>query len=174
MEKELRLGQCQDGLSQLRDHLHSRARILKDKYVNVRHQVPNTRSRNLLERISAKINTSVEKYQAAYAALLALDSDPTAKWRLELQPLNSKDIRSMSDAEMVHPITAVPSNENDVVQTPRLLPGGIIPEGSRTLSWIWAGALNDASSTPGYHECKCMHSSLSISFHLPLLPSFPY
>jgi len=35
MEKELCLGQCHDTLSSLRLHLHSRSRLLKDKYVNV-------------------------------------------------------------------------------------------------------------------------------------------
>lgn len=144
MERDLRLGQCQDALSQLREHLHSRARILKDKYVNVRHQVPNTRSNSLLDRVSVKVDASVSKYNAAYTSLLALDSDPNAKWRSELQPLHQHDIRSMSDAEK--PVTAMGRD---------LLPGGVPPEGSRTLSWIWRGAHNDASSTPGFHECMC-------------------
>ena len=154
MEKQLQLGQCQDALTQLHGHLHSRVRILKDKYVNVRHQAPNTRSHNLLDRISAKVNVSVEKYRAAYAALLVLDSDSDAKWRSELKPLHQKDVRSMSDADAVHPTTGLPSNEGGVVPAHRLLPGGTLPEGSRTLSWIWGGVLNDDSSTPGYHECK--------------------
>ena len=170
MEKELRLGQCQDALSQLRGHLHSRARILKDKYVNVRHQAPNTRSRNLLDRLSTKINASAEKYRAAYTALLALDSDPTAKWRSEFQPLHQKDIRSMSDTDTVHPITGLPSDEDNGLPTHGLLPGGIIPEGSRTLSWIWGGTLSDNSSTPGYNECKRIHTLLNVSCCLPIAP----
>lgn len=152
MEKELRLGQCQDSLTQLRGHLHSRSRILKDKYVNVRHQAPNTRSHSLLDRISAKIDISAEKYRSAYTALLALDSNPTAEWRLELQPLHQKDIRSMSD-DTANPTPRLPSDEENPTQNRGLLPGGVIPEGSRTLSWIWGGTLNDTSSTPGYHEC---------------------
>ena len=108
MEKELRLGQCQDALAQLRGHLHSRARILKDKYVNVCHQAPNTRSRNLLDRVLAKINASAGKYRAAYTTLLTLDLDPTAKWRSELKPLDRNDIQSMSNTDTVHPITDLP------------------------------------------------------------------
>ena len=115
-------------LAQIHGHLHSWAWIFKDKYVNIRHQVPNTHSRNLLDRISAKINMSAEKYQAVYASLLTLDSDPTAKWRSELQPLHRKDIWSMSDTDTL--ITSLPSDEDNVVPTCGLLPSGIIPEGS--------------------------------------------
>ena len=154
MEKGLRLGQCQDALSMLRDHLHSQARVLKDKYINVRHQHPNMHSRGLIDRISAKIEVSAAKYRAAYTALLTLDSDPASKWRSELRPLHKKDIRSMCDTELVRPTTGSPS-DRDVIPTRELLPGGIIPEGSRTLSWIWAGAVNDTSYASDYHECMC-------------------
>ena len=158
MERDLRLGQCQDALSKLRHHLHSRARVLVDKYINVRHQVPNTRSRSLLDRITAKINTSADKYNAAYASLLVLDPDPNAKWRLELQPLSQDDIRSMSDAD---PLVGSTHKESTGSSHHSSLPGGIPSEGNRTLSWIWRGALNDdASSTPGFHECMCAVTSL--------------
>jgi len=136
----------------LRDHLHSQARVLKDKYINVRHQRPNTRYKGLVDRISAKIEMFAAKYRAAYTALLTLDSDPAAKWRSELRPLHDKDIRSMCDTELVRPV-AGSSSDADVVPARGLLPGGIIPEGSRTLSWIWAGAVNDASYASDYHKC---------------------
>ena len=172
MEKELRLGQCQDALSMLRDHLHSQARVLKDKYINVRHQRPNTRSKGLIDRISAKIEMFAMKYRAAYTALLALDSDPAAKWRSELRPLHKGDIRSMCDTELVRP-SASSSSGGDVVSTHELLPGGIIPEGSRALSWIWAGAVNDASYASDYHECS-RPRSLHLLLYLPLPSSFPH
>ena len=159
MEKELRLGQCQDALAQLRSHLHSRARVLKDKFVNVRHQGANTRSRGLLDRISAKIDMSAEKYRAAYLALHTLDSNPAAKWRAELQPLRQGDIRTMSGEDMTCASSGPPSSESDPPPTRHLLPGGVLPEGSRTLSWIWSGTLNDASTTPGFNECKCIRGS---------------
>ena len=44
METELRIGQCRDSLVQLRTKLNAQARLLKYKYVHVRHQAPNTRS----------------------------------------------------------------------------------------------------------------------------------
>ena len=168
MEKELRLGQCQDALSMLRDHLHSRARVLKDKYINVCHQCPNTRSRGLVDRISAKIDMFAAKYRAAYAALLALDSDPAAKWRSELRPLHKKDIRSMCDTELVRPSTGSPSDGN-AVPTRELLPGGVVPEGSRSLSWIWAGAVDDVSYTPDYHECTCSQPLCSLFTYVWIL-----
>ena len=52
MERELHLGQCHDALSSLQLHLHSRSQMLKDKYLNVRHQGPNTKSRELLNQVS--------------------------------------------------------------------------------------------------------------------------
>ena len=62
MEKELQLGQCQNALAQLHSHLHSWVQILRDKYINICHQAPNTRSQNLLDHVSAKINISAGKY----------------------------------------------------------------------------------------------------------------
>ena len=168
MERDLRLGQCQDALSQLRHHLHSRARILKDKYVNVRHQIPNTRSRSLLDRVSTKIDALASKYKTAYASLLVLDSDVNAKWRSELQPLHQHDIRSMAGDDLM------PSNstqQSKITPGCSSLPGGIPSEGNRTVSWIWRGALDDDWSTPGFHEC--VYSTMnSTSFSDYPLPAF--
>ena len=128
------------------------------------------RSNGLIDRISVKIDTLAAKYRAAYAALLALDSNPATKWRLELWPLHKKDIRSMCNTELVRPSTSSPSNR-DTVSTRRLLPGGVIPEGSRSLSWIWAGAIDDVSSTSDYHECMCPQPLHSF-FTYVWLPAF--
>lgn len=154
MERDLQLGQCQDALSQLRNHLHSRARILKDKYVNVRHQGPNTRSRSLLDRVSAKINALADKYKASYTSLLALDTDPNAKWRSELQLLYQHDLRWMSDTD---PIPGSSDERSTTAPNRNLLPGGVPSEGNRTVSWIWRGTLDDDLSAPGFHEC--MHTA---------------
>ena len=145
-ERDLRLGQCQDALSQLHHHLNSRAQILKDKYINVCHQVPNTRSRNLLDCVLTKVNASANKYRAAYTSLHVLDPDANAEWRSELQPLHQSDLRLMSDADGSTVQSTAISNCN-------LLPGGIPPEGNRTISWIWRDTLNDPSSASDFHEC---------------------
>jgi len=151
MERELRHGQCQDALTQLQNNLHAWAQILKDKYVNVRHQVPNTRSRSFLDHVTAKIDTSADKYRTAYAALITLDPDPNSEWRSELRPLHQQDLRSMSEA---NPVVGSSTQQSTAAANRGLLPGGIPPEGSRTISWIWWGALDDeVSSTPGFNKC---------------------
>ena len=149
MEKELRLGQCRDALFSLRLYLHSRSRMLKDKYLNVRHQGPNTRSRESLGRISGRISTCVDKYRAAQAALDALDPDPTAAWRHDFLILHEKDIRGMSEPK--------PPNHPDperakAIQSRALLSGGVPPDSSHMLSWIWRGMPTGPDEATGYNE----------------------
>ena len=151
MEKDIRLGQCYDALSSLRHHLHSRSRLLKDKYVNVRHQGPNTKSRGLVDRVAAQISTAADRYTTAHSALMALDTDPTAEWRTELLVLHEKDIRSISEPPPPsHPDPARAS----AILARTLLNGGVLPEGNRTLSWIWRGAPTSADGVSGYNECS--------------------
>ena len=92
METELRIGQCHDSLVQLRTNLTSQARLLKYKYIHVRHQASNTRSRNLLNRINTKIETAATKYRHAFAALGALDPEGTFGWCSELLELRRQDV----------------------------------------------------------------------------------
>ena len=80
MEKELCIGQCHNALSSLRLNLHSRSQLLKDKYVNIWHQGPNTKSRELLNRVSAQISSATERYTTAHSVLNTLDTDPAAQW----------------------------------------------------------------------------------------------
>lgn len=149
MEKELRLGQCQDALSSLRLHLHSRSRILKDKYVNVRHQGPNTKSRELLNRLSARISACTDKYCTARSALDVLDPDPTASWRHEFLILHAKDVRGMSEPKLPdHP----DPERAKAAQARTLLNGGVFPEGNQTLSWIWRGVPTGPEGVAGYNE----------------------
>ena len=149
MERELRLGQCHDSLSSLRLHLHSRSRLLKDKYLNVRHQGPNTKSRELVNRVSARISACADKYRAARSALDALDPDPVAPWRRELLILQAKDIRGMSEPKLPdHP----DPERAKAIQTRALLNGGVFPDGTQTLSWIWRGVPTRPEGATGYDE----------------------
>ena len=142
MEKELRIGQCHDSLSQLRTNLTAQARLLKHKYVNVRHQVPNTRSRDLLKRVVAKIEAKAVKYRHARKMLQALDQSSGAEWCLELLELRPQDVRCMDQAEL----PSAPTQERALVlQARTLLKANVMPEGSRTVSWIWRGSLKDSS-----------------------------
>ena len=55
MEAELQVAQCHNTLTQLRTQLSTQARLFKYKFIHVRHQRPNTRSRNAIGRVNAKI-----------------------------------------------------------------------------------------------------------------------
>ena len=161
MEKELRLGQCQDALSSLRLHLHSKSRLLKDKFVNVRHQGPHTKSRELVNRVSARISASADKYRAARSALDALDPDPVASWRHKLLILQAKDIRGMSESKLPdHP----DPERAKAIQARTLLSGGVFPQGGQTLSWIWRGVPTAPDGTAGYNEGLFIFFFTSIRF----------
>ena len=142
MEAELRIGQCHDSLLHLRTKLAAQARLLKYKYVHVRHQAPNTRSRNLLNRVGLKIETIAAKYRRAFAALEALDPNGKLERRSEFLELRGQDIRGMSQAELPHAPTQERAEE---LQGRTLLNGGVVPEGHRTISWIWRGSLRGNS-----------------------------
>lgn len=149
MEKEIRLGQCSDALDSLRIHLHSKSRLLKDKYLNVRHQGPNTKSREFINRVSSRISIAADRYTAAYSALDALDTDSTAKWRTEFRPLHASDIRGVSERSL--PDHPDPERASAILAR-TLLNGGAYPEGNHTLSWIWRGAPTSDGAVDGYNE----------------------
>ena len=157
MEKDLCLGQCYDALSSLRLQLHSRSRLLKDKYVNVRHQGPNTKSRELLNRVSVRISAAADKYTTAYVALGSLDLDPSAQWRSELHVLHAKDVRGVS--ELTLPDHPDPGRASTILAR-MLLKGGAFPAGNHTTSWIWRGAPTSTDAAGGYNEGLCRSSWL--------------
>ena len=146
MEKDLRVGQCRDSLAQLRTKLNAQARLIKYKYVNVRHQMPNTRSRNLLNRISTKIETAAAKYRRALTALQALDQCGSSEWCSEFLELRNQDVRGLSEAALPKAATQERAEE---LQARTLLNGDVVPEGNRTVSWIWRGSLKDGHDEYG-------------------------
>ena len=73
MEMELWIGQCCDALAQLCTKLTAQACLLKYKYVHIQNQVPNTCSRNLLNRVNMKIMAIAAKYYHMFTMLRALD-----------------------------------------------------------------------------------------------------
>lgn len=163
MEHELRIGQCHDALSSLRLNLHSRSRLLKDKFVNVRHQGPNTRSRELLNRVSNQISSAAEKYTAARSALDALDPDPAASWRTVLLVLHAKDIRGISEPSL--PDHPDPERATAILAR-TLLSGGVVPDGNHTPSWIWRGAPTSVDAVSGYNEGLSSHSLFPLIIQL--------
>ena len=151
MEMKLRIGQCRDSLAQLRTKLNAQARLLKHKYINVRHQIPNTRSRNLLNRVNTKIEAFATKYRHAFASLQALhQGEGSAEWRQEFFELRNQDVRGLSEAELPNAPTRERAEE---LQARSLLNGGTVPEGNRTVSWIWRGSLGgDQGGQDEYSE----------------------
>ena len=145
MEAELRVGQCRDSLLQLRTKLTAQARLVKYKYVHVQHQAPNTRSRNLLNRVNVKIEAIAVKYRRAFTALKALDPDGKLDQRSEFLELRSQDVRGMSQAELPDAPTRERAEE---LRKRTLLNGGAAPEGHRTISWIWRGSFKGNSEDP--------------------------
>jgi len=149
MEIELRIGQCRDSLTQLRTKLNAQARLLKHKYVNIRHQAPNTRSQDLLKRINAKIESIANKYRYAFAMLQALDQRGGYEWRSEFLELRNQDVRGLSQAELPKAPTQERAEE---LQARTLLKGEVVPEGNRTVSWIWRGSLKENLEYQDEHE----------------------
>lgn len=114
-EWKLRTGQAHDALNELRQGLRSRSYMLRFKDRFLRGQGANTRARNSLKAVDAKISASAAKYRAAHSALLALSSLlRKVGWKNTLRPLEAHDIRPMTDGT-----DDLPS------------------EGRRRLSWIW-------------------------------------
>ena len=145
MEKRLRIGQCRDSLAQLRTKLTAQARLLKHKFVHVRNQAPNTRSRNLLNRNSTKIAAIAAKYRHAFSMLCILDPGGS-EWSSEFKELGKQDVRCFAEAELPN----APTQERmEELHARTLLNGGVEPEGNRTVSWIWRGSLKDGSEHLG-------------------------
>ena len=151
MEKELRVGQCRDALAQLRTKLNARARLLKHKYVNIRGQLPNTRALGLVKDVNVKIDAAATRYRNALTMLRALDRTASggSEWRSEFFELGPQDVRGLSTAELPD----APTQERaEQLQARRLLNGGVVPEGNRTISWIWRGSLKGSSEGQGMQD----------------------
>ena len=115
IEFQLREGQAHDALNDLRQGLRSRAYILKFKNRFLRGQGSNTRARNALKTLDAKINVAATKYRVAHRSLTTLSASlGRVGWQDKLRPLLDEDIRSLTDASDLQP-----------------------GEGRRRVSWIW-------------------------------------
>lgn len=114
IEWSLRYGQAHDALTELRQALRSRSYMLRFKDRFLRGQGANTRARNSLRAVDAKVDAAATRYRTAYRAMVTL-SPLLGKtgWQNALRPLTDEDIRQM---------TAGTEGES---------------EGRRRVSWIW-------------------------------------
>lgn len=119
IEWKLRHAQAYESLDSLRHYLQFRAYLYKFKDRFVRGQGANTRARNAINIVQAKIDAAAAEYRVAYGALILLSSHVfDFGWKNELLPLKDEDIRDLSEGK-----------------AERL--GKTQSEGRRTISWIW-------------------------------------
>ncbi len=113
-EWNLRHAQAHEALSDLRGHLEVRSHLYKTKDRFVGGQRANTRARDVISTLEAKINMDAERYRVAYHAMYVL-SAPLAKadWQGGLCLLTNADIRHATETE------------------------GAESEGRGKISWIW-------------------------------------
>ena len=117
--------------------------------MNVCNQGPNTKSRELLNKVSARVSTAADQYTAAFSALNALDTDPGAQWRTELFVLRANVIRGILEPSL--PDHPDPEHASAILAR-SLLSGGAFPKGNHAPSWIWRGAPTSADAVGGYNE----------------------
>ncbi|KAH8077051.1 hypothetical protein BXZ70DRAFT_911457 [Cristinia sonorae] len=120
-EEQLREGQCNDSLDDIRSKLYIKARLITYKKNNSHGQGMNTRSRTLLNCNDSKIKRSVQKYRVARAALLSLRGP--GKWEEQLRVLQDEHLR-------------MPSEDDEATARKRKKRKGPA-EGTRVASWIW-------------------------------------
>jgi hypothetical protein len=114
-EQQLRLAQLQDSLIELRRARRVRHTLLMNHQTQIagQGQRANTRSRAIIHGIEERIAKFVQRYRAAYNALVQLD--PTGNWQVTYLKLNDEDNRG-------------PGKEDDE-RGPM--------DGSYMFSWIW-------------------------------------
>ncbi|RDB15508.1 hypothetical protein Hypma_004165 [Hypsizygus marmoreus] len=114
IEWDLRLAQGEESLDGLRRNLQIRSHLFKFKDRFVRGQHANTRARNAIATVQARVDACAEDYRAAHTALVALGTVlDKVGWQHQLLPLLAADIREISEGE-----------DGD-------------SEGRRRMSWIW-------------------------------------
>jgi hypothetical protein len=114
IEWHLRIAQAYESLDQLQNNLQIRSYLFRFKDRFIRGQTANTRARNTIATVQARIDANVETYRAAHAALLSLGLLlGKVGWQGKLQPLGDSDVREISEG------------------------GDGESEGRRRLSWIW-------------------------------------
>jgi hypothetical protein len=92
-EQLLRMAQLQDSLTSLRDARKVRRKLLVNHHTQIagQGQRANTRSRAVMDSVESRIHRSVDRYRAAYRALLQLD--PTSDWQQTYMELKDRDNR---------------------------------------------------------------------------------
>ena len=102
----LREGQAHDVLNDLCQGLRSHAYMLKFKDRFLHGQGANTRARNCLKALDAKINATTARYHIAYHAVNTLGPLlGQVSWKDKLCPLADEDIRVLSSGFDLQPVS---------------------------------------------------------------------
>jgi len=113
-EWQLRCAQARDALHAIHQGLRCRSYLLKYKDRFLTGQGANTRARNAVSSIQAKIDAAQVRYNVARNAIINIAPRVNSiGWQVEFRFLDTKDVRSMSD----------------------LLDGET--QGTKSISWIW-------------------------------------
>ncbi|KAA1479943.1 hypothetical protein DENSPDRAFT_743739, partial [Dentipellis sp. KUC8613] len=127
LQKELRLrvAQADDTLHLVRRQIRVRFGLIhyKSIHVNGPGQKANTRVRNLLTRVTEKLDRLVRRYRHAYTIISSLH--PNGSWASRLQELKDEDLRG-------------PTTDDEG-----------LGRGRRQLVWIWRAQTPDARDVPG-------------------------
>ncbi|KAF8873302.1 hypothetical protein BD779DRAFT_1679267 [Infundibulicybe gibba] len=114
IEWKLRIGQAYESLDELRNSLRIQSHLFKFKDKFIRGQASNTRARNSISLIQARVDAAGEEYRAARLALVALAKIlGKIGWQDRLPILADSDKREISEGEFG------------------------ISDGKQKLSWIW-------------------------------------
>ncbi|THU98424.1 hypothetical protein K435DRAFT_818886 [Dendrothele bispora CBS 962.96] len=194
IERKLREGQLCNSLSQLRNHLHMKSRLLTYRTSNVAHQGVVTRSKAIFNRNQRQIDQCALKYQMAWAAMANLAGNQALTWK----KLENNDIRLMDgsgdraigvvrkqkgkksrDQEKAGKETPVETEEageeeeEDELAKEKTLQErlrdvrNMVGEGTREVSWIWKeGGTGEAIDDEALEESKCNHMKESIGILL--------
>lgn len=125
VEKRMRVAQMTDCIVYSRRSIRIRTRMIHWKNKNITGQHHGTRSRGIVDRMSARLQDLQNKYGFARSALLRLD--PTGEWQEIWQELRPSDLVSYADTEL---------NVTDAEKHMRRSTT-VTGETRKKLSWIW-------------------------------------
>ncbi|KAF7797238.1 hypothetical protein EIP86_008430 [Pleurotus ostreatoroseus] len=144
VEERLREAECHEYLANLCGALSTRLVISNYKTKNAVGQRENTRSRQALQNINAKINQYKHEYRLSRTALLALRGP--GKWEEDLRELRDEDVRTLNERALTQQeayehqqalrFTGASQDVDGVAVNAAVVAG----DGSRSLSWIWLRA----------------------------------
>ncbi|KAA1479021.1 hypothetical protein DENSPDRAFT_886353 [Dentipellis sp. KUC8613] len=153
-EAELRYAEATEALDKLRHHLRVSTFVNRYKTKNVKGQVPNTRTREVMHQIDIKIWASYRHYRHARERHLNLVGE--GDWMEILRPLEKSNVKGLSDRTL----REQEKSDDHGPDISILVPGhggrrskGLEKgesEGRRSLSWIWYGTGLSSAGT-GMH-----------------------